>query len=99
MSLSSVIGVADTTVLNYPAWIETITGLIDCVILRISAAGAEIRLEAGKTPSDEFDLWLTRNGVCRRRCHLVESDGDHLRVRFDRETASLATLKRVIALL
>jgi hypothetical protein len=99
MSLSSVLGVADATVLDYPAWIETITGLIDCVILRITAAGAEIRLEEAKTPGDEFDLWLTRNGACRRRCHLVESDGVHLRVRFDREAASFVTFKRAIALL
>ena len=90
MSLSSAVRVEDGIEVHYPAWLKTTDGLKDCVILRISSGGADIRLEGDKTAAHEFDLWLTRNGTCRRRCELMEDYGDRLRVEFKREGPSFA---------
>ena len=98
MSLSSAVDVATGTELNYPAWLQTIEGVKDCVILQISSSGADIRLNKAEIPADEFDLLLTRRGTCRRRCQLVESNGPHLRVQFKRDSASFA-LQRTVPML
>ena len=99
MSLSSAVNVEDGIELNYPAWLKTTNGLKDCLILRISGSGADIRLEGDKTAANEFDLWLTRNGTCRRRCELVEDHGDRLRVEFKREGPSFVVRRPEIMLL
>lgn len=99
MTLSLAIHATNGTELNYPAWVQTIYGLEDCVILRISSAGADIRLEEDKMAGDEFDLWLTRKGTCRRRCQLVESNRDHIRVQFKRDSASFALLRPAVVVL
>ena len=99
MSLSLAIDVATGKELNYPAWLQTIEGVKDCVILQISGSGADIRLNKAEIPADEFDLLLTRKGSCRRRCQLVESNGAHLRVQFKRDSVSFALQRTVHTLL
>ena len=99
MSRSSAIDVATGKELNYPAWLQTIEGVKECVFLQISSSGADIRLNKAEIPADEFDLLLTRKGTCRRRCQLVESNGARLRVQFTRDSASFAFQRMVPTLL
>jgi hypothetical protein len=61
--------------LKYPAWLETSHGLMECAIIRISSAVAQIRFAHDTAIDENFELWLTRNGACRRPCRLIERNG------------------------
>lgn len=58
--------------LKYPAWLETAYGVMSCTIVRIAAGYARIHFAEDRPLSEEFDLWLTQNGGCRRHCRLIE---------------------------
>lgn len=73
--------------LNYPAWIDTPHGLIECAIIRISSARVRIRLAIDAPIDESFDLWLTRNGACRRACRLIGRNETILLVDFLRDPA------------
>jgi hypothetical protein len=85
----------DGVELSYPAWLETAHGLLDCTIMRISSAAAHIHVDHGRVIDDEFELWLTRSGACRRRCRLAGRDEGLLTVEFIRETLPAWHLPRV----
>lgn len=71
--------------LRYPAWLETDYGVMSCTITRISAGRAQIYFPEDRPLRAEFDLWLTQNGGCRRRCRLVERKGSRILVDFVHE--------------
>jgi len=71
--------------LKYPAWLETSHGLMECEIIRISSATAQIRFANDAAIDDYFELWLTKNGACRRPCRLIGRNGTILVVDFMRD--------------
>ena len=79
--------------LKYPAWLETTRGLVDCAIIRISSGAAQIHLDDDTPIESPFELWLTRNGACRRACRLAQRNGAILIVDFVREKEALGRIQ------
>ena len=58
------------------------TSLNDCVMLDVSAGGAQLRLKSADAMPDRFDLLFTSNGETRRHCEVIWRSLNTMGVRF-----------------
>jgi hypothetical protein len=70
--------------LQHFTWIVDDQGasIADCLLLDVSASGAQLKLEDPRVVPERFDLLLTADGRMRRHCEVVWRTQNRIGVRF-----------------